>query len=178
MKILALFFLIFIPFHSSFATTLKQLFTENFYTIHRPGFCGQNIMNFLKLADEKGIDLRGAEIINVDGGWVAPLYVRNEGYAPKVPGPAGLTHQPGEKFFYFHIFLVFEGHVYDFDYGNSPVMPKINEYFKKMWISGKERDKFLYLKTYDAIEYLQGKPMPTDTPNIQLLKYMVERSEL
>ena len=164
MKNFILLFLLLLPLQSAIATTLKKLFTENFYTIHRPGYCGQNILNFLKLADEKGVDLRGAEIINVDGGWVSPLFVRNQ------------RGEPEERYFYFHIFLIHEGHVYDFDYGNTPVVPKIGDYFKKMWITGKERDRFLYLKTFDATEYLQGKPMPKDAPSFQLLKFANERS--
>jgi hypothetical protein len=171
-----LLFLLLLPLHSSFASTLKQLFSENFYTIHKAGYCGQNILNFLKVADEKGIDLRGAEIINVDGGWVSPLYVRNGGYTPKIPGKAGVTFAPSEKLYYFHIFLIHEGHVYDFDYGNTPVVPKIGEYFKKMWLTGKDRDKTLSLKAYDATEYLQGKPMPANAPQISVLKFISQRA--
>lgn len=159
----------------SFAGTLEKLFEDNFFTLHVPNRCGQNIMNFLKLAEKENFDLSGAEIINVEGGWVEPQYVRNEGYAPKVPGPAGLVHKPGRKYFYFHIFLIHDGKVYDFDYGNTPVVPSIKTYFKKMWLSGRGSDKGLGLRVYKAKDYLSGKPMPRNTPMLNLVKFAEER---
>lgn len=165
---LALTFCLF--FSSAFATTLETIFEDNFYTLHVPNRCGQNIMNFLKLAQKENIDLSTAEIINVQHGWVEPQYVRNQGYSPKAPGPAGLIHEPGKRYFQFHVFLLHENKVYDFDYGNRPVIPSLQTYLKKMWIKGKEADRFLGVNIYPAKDYLSGKPIPTNPKYVPLLQ--------
>lgn len=157
------------------ATTLDTLFEDHFFSLHVPGRCGQNILKFLDLAKRENIDLTGAEIINVEGGWVEPQYVRNGGYTPKIPGPAGLTYSPAPRYYYFHVFLIHDGKVYDFDYGNSPVIPSFKTYFKKMWIRGKEGDKYLGLQVYKAEDYLRGGKRP-DAPMINLLEFVRSRN--
>lgn len=157
------------------ATTLKKLFEDNFYTLHVPGRCGQNIMNFLELAQKENIDLTGAEIINVEGGWVEPKFVRNGGYTPKVPGPAGLTYEPAPRYYYFHVFLIHKNKVYDFDYGNKPVVANIRTYFDKMWIMNNRSANSLGLNVYSAEDYLARRAMP-DAPMINLIKFAQERS--
>lgn len=173
MKKLTLLTLLFLlSLSSAFATTLETIFEDNFYTLHVPNRCGQNILNFLKLAQKENIDLSRAEIVNVQNGWVEPQYVRNEGYSPKAPGPAGLTRAPGKRYYDFHVFLIHENKVYDFDYGNKPVVHSLQTYLKKMWFTGKEGDRFLGASLYPAEDYLSGKPMPTQsksTPLLQLL---------
>ena len=170
--------LFFILSTSAFGTTLETLFKDHFYTLHVAGKCGQNIMNFLDLAQKENLDLTGAEIIKVEGGWVEPIYVRNDGYAPKIPGPEGIIHPPGPKYFYFHIFLIHDGKVYDFDYGNTPVVPTVKTYFKKMWLTGRDRDKSLGLYIYKAEDFISRKPMPENLPMINLMKFAAKRSKL
>lgn len=155
----------------AWATTLEALFEDNFFRIHVPGHCGQNILNFVKLAQKENIDLTDAVIINVDSGWVEPQFVRNGGFSPKVPGPEGLIYPPTKRYYYFHVFMIHEGKVYDFDYGNTPTVPALPEYFKKMWITGKNADNFLGLKVYKVADYLRGSKKP-DVPTVKLLDFV------
>jgi hypothetical protein len=98
---------------------LEKLFSKNYNSFYTPRFCGRNIEKFVKVANEKGIDLSGSYVAKIVGGGfleTSAFYSRSN---------------PNDRVMigYFHMVLVADGYVFDFDLG-EPVVLKLQDYVR------------------------------------------------
>lgn len=138
MKPLHLFILLFLTL-SSIETAwsspaLKREFSETFYTHYEAGKCGENIAALAQRALAKGVDLRGAQaIVITNSGYLFSTTYRRDAGA-KLSTPIGnIRFAPGIKNFYFHVALLKDGEIYDFDFGNHPEVLPAKEYIRRMF---------------------------------------------
>ena len=119
------------------SSSLEDEFKNTFFTHYNKRFCGPNIVNFLKRAQDKGIDLTNANHIVIKNvGWstfgmVNAEWVRLSGNPNPKP--------PGERNWYHHVILEVDGRIYDFSFDNEPQVPSVRDYINKMFLE--ERPK-------------------------------------
>lgn len=175
MKLLTLIALILFSTSLVASPLLKKEFTDTFVSHYVNNKCGQNIMNLVRRASGKGVDMSKAKIIKLTGGGyiMQALFARNEG--TRLPSPIGdIVFSPGVSPMYFHVVLEKDGLIYDFDYGNQPTVVPVKKYLEKMWLEipantgGTIVDKLPYrLKSYEvnllsAQQYLDDVRFPED----------------
>ena len=105
--------------HAADLKSLEALYTQNFDTFYQPRFCGRNIARLVNAALERKIDLDGAYVLKIEGAGfleTSGFYTRN---APNERAMLG----------YFHVVLVAENHVFDFDL-HEPLSLNVNEYIR------------------------------------------------
>lgn len=151
---------------------LEILFKSTFWSIYQERYCGRNIESFSIQALEEKIDMRGAYIMEIRNagfdtfGMVASLNAREAGrlYTPERSLPP--FRQPGGANWHFHVVLLADGVVHDFDFGNSAVPISMKKYFEKMFIPAERLDDMQYKKKkigayeislYPVEEYLTAK---------------------
>lgn len=110
---------------------MKRLFTDTFNSNYKPADCYYNIVRFLDLAEKSKININNANI----------LYITNEGTS--MFGHVRAEHTrgrngPEDRNWYFHAVLEMDGLVYDYDFGITPRVVSVHEYFKVMFLSEKE----------------------------------------
>ena len=155
---------------------LKDLFDRSFWTsMYQENYCGQNIERFTKAAVKAGINLDNSYIVQIvnEGldtfGLVNALSVREEGRkfepAPQYPPFRDI----GWMNWNFHVILVADGEVFDFDFMNQATVYKLPKYLDQQFIPvAKHKDaKFKKDKigpyrlslypTYEYLEYLERK---------------------
>ena len=162
------------------AASVDQVFASTFYSGYRDGYCGDNILNLVKRSNEAGADVSRAKILTITNkgttvfGMVNAEYVRNKGRILTQPTPEGLKWAPGEANWYHHVVLELDGEIYDFDFGNKPVVAGVQAYFDKMFIDERPKDqggKFFAdpgdkladyeIETLSAQDYLKRVEKPT-----------------
>jgi len=137
---------------------LKKLFESTWTTNYVEGRCGLNIENLVSKAMDENIDLSGAQIIGLKdiGGWMF-------GMVNAVQAREATRFGPGETNWYFHVFLLAEGMVFDYDFTNSPRIININEYMHEMYLPKEKwkdlkykesKMKLFELELYPAEDYL------------------------
>lgn len=132
--------------HASTTTTLQQLFVANFYTHYQEGKCGLNILGLITRAQEQGLDVSNAHIIEITNkgfsvfGLVNVEYARGAGRLNPNPD-SGFRNLPGERNWYHHVVLELNGQIYDFDFGNTPAVTTVSDYFEKMFLEEKTKDQ-------------------------------------
>jgi hypothetical protein len=98
---------------------LKELFKENFNSHYQPRFCGRNINTFINEAKLKNIDLSNSYVLKIVGGGfleTSGFYTRQNTNERVMIG-------------YFHMVLVADGLVFDFDL-NEPLVLNTLEYVR------------------------------------------------
>lgn len=111
--------LIILPTFAADLKSLKQLFQDNFNSYYEPRFCGRNIQRLLINAKERNIDLTNAYVLKVVGGG----FLETSGFYTRT--------DPNERAMlgYFHMVLVADGYVFDFDLNESLVL-KLEDYIR------------------------------------------------
>ena len=123
---------------------LTELFMNSFYSdLYQPRKCGKNILSFVDLAAQNAVHVKGATIVKIENGGFSNLgmtkgWMAREGGSrirTESPDSAGgrLKFHPGSANWYFHVFLVESGFVYDFDFGNAPRVLPLQQYVQQMF---------------------------------------------
>lgn len=123
--------------------SLESLYTQNFDAFYQPRFCGRNIARLVNAALDRKIDLEGAYVLKIEGAGfleTSGFYTRN---APNEREMLG----------YFHVVLVAENHVFDFDL-HEPLSLDVNEYIR-LQFSPANDSTTIYGMKYRASEELK-----------------------
>lgn len=149
--------------------SLEQIFTEGFYSSehYESGKCGVNIMNLLERAEQAGVDISRAHILEITNkgftgfGLVTAEHVRQRGRLnPDYPA-SGLRYLPGNMNWDFHAVLELDGNIYDYDFGNEPQVVSIPEYFEKMFLSlAPNRTGMVYADRAEKLKDYEVKRLP------------------
>ncbi len=143
--------------------SLETLFHNNFNSIYKPRFCGQNIKNFVKLALDQKINLENSYILKVSGlGFLetSGFYTRNSPNTRKNLG-------------YFHFVLIADNHAFDFDL-HEPLVLDFKDYVNLQFLPKTEDQNIIfginYIKTgnpkswqallYKIESFLSNNPEP------------------
>jgi hypothetical protein len=153
-KIFISLFLILVSFSSWSADLpkIEKLFKNTFWTIYQERYCGRNIESFSTQALEEKINMRGAYIMEIRNagfdtfGMVASLNAREAGrlYTPERSEPP--FRQPGGANWHFHVVLLADGVVHDYDFGNIAEPIPMKQYFEKMYIPTDRMSDIQYKK--------------------------------
>jgi hypothetical protein len=143
---------------------LKQ-FKSDFIQNYVENQCGANILGLLRRAESKGINLHNSHILEISNkgfslfGLINAEFARAAGRINPNVGVDGIRNLPGENNWYHHVVLEMDGEIYDFDFGNAPVVLPVKVYFEKMFLDDKKsseggeryigRDE--KLKTYEIL---------------------------
>ncbi len=133
---------------SAFAADTKKLnkiFEDTFWTIYQSNYCGRNIENFSTEAVEQNVDLKNAYIMEIRNagfdmfGLVAALAAREEGrlIEPRTSKPPFRTI--GYSNWNFHVVLIADGLVYDYDFMNKATVLKLEDYLDQMYVPLEKR---------------------------------------
>lgn len=98
---------------------LTEIFWKNYDNFYQYGNCGGNIARLVEAAKEKRLDLSNAYVLNIVGAGfleTSGFYTRSKMNQWKMLG-------------YFHVVLVADGYVFDFDLG-EPLVLKLDEYIR------------------------------------------------
>lgn len=98
---------------------LKKLFKSEYNSLYQARFCGQNIENFIAKAKERRINLSNSYVAKIVGGGfleTSAFYTRTKKDDRVMLG-------------YFHMILVADGIVFDFDLGKKKILD-LNSYFR------------------------------------------------
>lgn len=144
---------------------LLRQFKTDFTKYYVENQCGSNILGFLGRAETKGININNAHILEISNkgfslfGLINAEFARESGRLNPNSGIDGIRNLPGETNWYHHVVLEMDGEIYDFDFGNSPVVLPVKAYFEKMFLDDKKaseggeryigRDE--KLKTYEIL---------------------------
>lgn len=158
-----------------------RAFEASFLRGYQANYCRQNIENFVRRANEAGLDLSRANIIELTnkGGSVFGMlnaeHARNQGRL--LPKPIdGMRLGPGETNWDYHVILELDGKIYDFDYGNTPQVVGVRSYIKKMFLDelpAEQGGRFFSapaakldgyeLKFTRVVDFLRRTPQPNRT---------------
>lgn len=139
-----------------FSTLFAQHYKGSFYKQNK---CGENIETLIRVALKQGIDVSGAELIYLEntGSWNFGLIdahrAREQG--PFVDPEVREERKPGQTNWEFHIFLLVEGRVLDFDFDNQPKILPLNQYIPEMFFkyTDGQEVRAKKLKIYKASVY-------------------------
>lgn len=114
-------FLLFVTTLASAADVrrLKEVFVDNFDRFYEWRMCGKNIHTLVTEAQRLKIDLKNAYVAKIEGAGIwetSGFYTRGEINKRSMLG-------------YFHVILVADGYVFDFDLA-EPLVLKIEDYFR------------------------------------------------
>lgn len=123
-------------FHSlAFADPeLIKMFKDSYTSNYVEGRCGDNITGLATRANEKRLNLNQANVLIIENkggslmGMVNVEFARNR----------GRNGSPGYMNWFHHVVLEKDGLIYDYDFGSSPQVVKVNQYFDKMFLSDKK----------------------------------------
>jgi len=96
---------------------LTSLYKSGYNSMYHPRYCGRNIEGFLKEAKKRNIDLSNSYVLNIEGGG----FLETSGFYTR--GKKGERANLG----YFHIILLADDMIYDFDM-DSPKVLTLNNY--------------------------------------------------
>jgi len=122
---------------------LLRLFKIDFKQIYVQNQCGQNILNFLKRAENSGLNVYNANILEISNkgfslfGLINAEYAREAGRVNPNSSQDGFRQSPGERNWYHHVVLELDEEIYDFDFGNQPSVLSKELYFEKMFLNDK-----------------------------------------
>lgn len=140
------------------ATNLDQIFSSSFISGYQSNRCGANIMALIDRADQAGVDLSRANILelrnngNTVFGMLNAEYARNQGKLLPQPTSDGMKFEPGETNWEFHVVLELDGEIFDFDFGNKPVVANVQDYFDKMFLE-EQKGKFNVMPGQKLADY-------------------------
>lgn len=137
MKILILISL-FISSHSFASYEFNDLFNDLYYSEYQAQRCGENIRELLSYADAKGLGIDHSKVLVLRNNGLSALGQVNALYA-RTPS---LQYSANERNWRFHVVLMKGNFIYDFDYGNEPIINTIEQYFHKMFLNSQARSRF------------------------------------
>jgi hypothetical protein len=128
------------------SSVLKQEFGSTYYTHYRAGRCGENTADLAKRGLAVGVDLSGAyAVVITNGGYMLSTTYRR-GAGEKLATPVhDIKFSPGIANFYFHVALLKDGEIYDFDFGNHPEVMPIKDYIRRMFWEEHPKSQFKML---------------------------------
>jgi len=120
---------------------LTRLFQSQFDIGYEEGRCGDNILGLAHKAREQALSIDDARVLVIVNkgfsvfGMVNVEYARQAGRM--LPGSTRENPQydPGERNWYHHVVLLYDGQIFDFDYGNSPRVEPAAAYFERMFLN-------------------------------------------
>lgn len=123
---------------------LNKLFKDTFWTIYQPNYCGRNIESLGAEAVDRRINLKNAFVMEIRNagfdmfGMVAAISAREEGrlIEPKPSRPP--FRHTGTNNWHFHVVMLADGYVYDYDFMNEATVLKLEDYLDRMYIPQKE----------------------------------------
>lgn len=142
---------------------LQSLFTANFNALYIPNKCGTNIDKFVKLADKNRIDLTNSYVV----------VLRNPGFWNLQAFSARGTKPGDRQPWYFHVILIADDKVLDFDFTNTPKVVPFRTWVKDMFIpKGKPDVPYDFKKDlpyfefdfYSVNDYLAKNGRTSETP--------------
>lgn len=98
---------------------LEVLFTENYNTFYRSGDCGNNIAELADEANKRNINLDNAYVLKIVG---AGFFETSGFYTRQNVNERAMLG-------YFHVVLVADGYVFDFDL-DEPLVLKVDDYIR------------------------------------------------
>lgn len=158
---------------------ISKIFQDSFWTSHyEERFCGKNIEKLVRKAIDARLDLSGAQIIQItdQSGWmfgmVNALQAR-EGGRLITPAQTSPERSPGEKNWYFHVVLLVEGKVIDYDFLSQATIYPLKDYLNAMFVPEKRLTDLEYklskmkgykIKSYPAEDYIlrQGQRLSVE----------------
>ena len=161
---------------------LTKIFETNFDKHYSYGRCGDNIMRLLAAARKEGIALYSAQIVEIENGgfsvfgMVNAEWVRESGKLNPLREDGGRRNLPGERNWYHHVVLEMDGYIFDYDFGNEPMILTKQEYFSKMfldevregygtfYVGAEEKKKTYKITLRNAIETLNAREQRTKLP--------------
>lgn len=158
-------------FHS-FAADLvgiSHIFKKTFWTSHyQERFCGRNIEGLVQKAIDARLDLSNAQILQITDphgsmfGMVQAVVARESGRLIE-PARTLPKRNPGVMNWYFHVVLMVEGKILDYDFTNQPRILSLNQYMNEMFIPADkmtnkkwkiDKMKSYRLKSFPAEDYM------------------------
>lgn len=124
--------------HASDLRQLEALYAQNFDAYYEPRFCGRNIERLARAAFQHGIDLRGAYALKIQG---AGFLETSGFYTREAKNERALLG-------YFHVVLVADGKVFDFDL-HDPLVLDLADYVRLQFSPPREPYRVLGIQ-YDA----------------------------
>jgi len=168
---------------------LVAMFKQDFKTQYEEGRCGDNILGFLRRAEQQGLKLYNARILEITNhgfsmfGMVHAEFARASGGFNPQAEQDGFRNLPGERNWYHHVVLESDGYIYDFDFGNRPQVLEVKNYFEKMFFEDKRKSEggeFYVgreekLKTYEilirpGLETLEARQERRSSPELGKFK--------
>ena len=172
---------------------LKQLFADHFYNddIYTQNQCGDNIGRFAKLAKKRGFSLIGADLLQIENygydnfGLVGALVARGGGNIVRdAHGNVVVPHRynAGTENWNHHVVLFYFGHIFDFDFTNSPYVIVEPRYWKEMFLDDNEakspQKSLAKIGSYmitsynilDYLKYIENRRLGAGEPKKQKLK--------
>jgi hypothetical protein len=125
---------------------LTKLFKQNFDNYYTPRFCGKNTRLFIEEAQKRDIDLSNSYVLKIVGGG----FLETSGFFTRT--------NPNERMMlgYFHMVLVADGKIFDFDLNMPKVLDK--EDYVRLQFTPTEKNYTVY-----GINYLnKGNPSQWD----------------
>jgi hypothetical protein len=124
--------------HSADIVALKNLYTDNFNNYYQPRFCGKNIRRFLEEASRRNIDLSNSYVLKVVGGG----FLETSGFYTR-----GNINER-EMLGYFHMILIADDQVFDFDLNEPLVLEK--ESYVRLQFTPPHEPYFIFGIDYSA----------------------------
>ncbi len=171
---------------------LLPLFSDRYHNAYFSGRCGDNIINFLRKANEQGIDTRNISMVLIQNkGFSGFGMVNAEAARDSVRG----VPVASEKNWYHHVIAIdSEGFVYDFDYTERPLITDLNTYAEKMFlnepecIGGRPSGEFCIGRTDKLNDYtikiipsdvaISGEDDATELPSVNLKSFLQNWKDL
>lgn len=136
---------------------LRAHFEETFASHYEPRLCGKNIARLIESAGEEAIDLEDAYFLKIE----SESFWQLQAFSPRGYAPG--KRQPWS----FHVVLVADGFVFDYDFTNRPRVLPADDYFFEMFVPQGPTDlpQYRFEKTiretyalsfYDAREILKN----------------------
>lgn len=182
-----IFFLLSFKAFAADLTGVSNLFAQTFWNSHyEERYCGKNIETLVAKAVNARLDLSNAQIIGISdaGGWMAgmvnALQAREAGLLI-TPSRVSPMRHPGERNWYFHVVLLVEGRVMDYDFTNQPRVIPLNDYLHEMFIPKAKRYDRQYkirkmqhykITTYPAEDYILRRHQGLTTQDITREYYL------
>lgn len=147
---------------------LKSLFSQNYNAFYEPRFCGRNIERLVKEASSRHIDLDGAFILKIEG----TGFLETSGFYTRT------SPNKREALGHFHVILVVENQVFDFDL-LGPLVLSLEDYVRLQFTPPKEpitifgvnyeshkELKWWKVTRFEINEFAQVEPHATWTRNL------------
>lgn len=143
---------------------MTRLFSDTYGSNYVARQCYQNVVRLLQLAEKQRLNINNANLLRITNKGFSALGLVNAEFARSKLSPTETNWE-------FHAVLELDGLIYDYDFGNRPVVAPVKEYFEKMFLNEKPQgapSSFYVgregkLRDYEVVilpgvEILRGKP--------------------